>query len=106
MKRSGDSALVVTTDDEERRPLAIVTDADIAQAVADGRDLEATRIGELRTAPPVTVSPDTPVDDAVRTMLLHRIGHLPVVDGGRLVGIIDMADACGVLVGGVGDAPG
>ena len=98
MKRSGDSALVVTTDDAERRPLAIVTEADIAEAVADGRDLEETRITDLRSVPPATVEAGVPVVEAARTMLLHRIRHLPVVDGGRLVGIIDMSDACRSLL--------
>jgi acetylornithine deacetylase len=37
MKKSGGSALVVTTDDGNRRPLGIVTDSDISQAVADER---------------------------------------------------------------------
>src|SRR4051794_39543208 len=44
MKRSGDSALVVTTDDENMRPRAVLTEADITKAVADGLDLEETRI--------------------------------------------------------------
>jgi CBS domain-containing protein len=98
MKRSGDSALVVTTDDAEARPVAIVTDNDIAEAVASGRNLEETRIADLRTAPPVTVEPGTLVVEAARTMLLRRIQHLPVVEAGRLVGIIDMSDACGALL--------
>ena len=98
MKRSGDSALVVTTDDAERRPLAIVTVGDIAEAVADGRDLEETRITDLRSVPPATVEAGVPVVEAARTMLLLRIQHLPVVDGRRLVGIIDMSDACRSLL--------
>jgi CBS domain-containing protein len=100
MKHSGDTALVVTTADEERRPVAIVTDTDITQAVADGRDVEETRIADLRSTPPVTVEPGTPVVEAARTMLLLRIHHLPVVEGGRLVGIIDMSDACRSLLDG------
>jgi CBS domain-containing protein len=100
MKHSGDNALVVTTDDAERRPVAIVTDTDIADAVADGRNLEETHIADLRTTPPVTVEPGTLVVEAARTMLLLRIHHLPVVEGGRLVGIIDMSDACRSLLDG------
>jgi CBS domain-containing protein len=98
MKRSGDSALVVTTDDADRRPVAIVTEGDIAEAVADGRDLEQTRIAELRSVPPATVAADVLVEEAARRMLLLRIHHLPVVDGDRLVGIIDMSDACRSLL--------
>jgi CBS domain-containing protein len=99
MKHSGDSALVVTTTDPDPRPLAVLTDTDISQAVADGRDLEQTRISDLPPRDPVVVDPGTDVVSATRTMLLHHIHHLPVVDGGRLVGIVDMADLCRPLVG-------
>jgi CBS domain-containing protein len=98
MKRSGDTALVVTTDDTERRPLAVLTDTDISQAVADGRNLEETRIHDLPKRDPVVVAPGTDLVTAARTMLLHRIHHLPVVDGGRLVGIVDMSDVCAPLL--------
>src|SRR5690242_19902484 len=80
MMHRGDSALVVTTDDVQHRPLAIVTDADISQVVADGRNLEETRIEDLHRPEPVTVGPHTAPDQALRTMLLHRVHHLPVVD--------------------------
>jgi CBS domain-containing protein len=33
-------------------------------------------------------------------MLLHRIHHLPVVDGGRLVGIVDLSDVCAPMLAG------
>jgi CBS domain-containing protein len=99
MKHSGDNALVVTTNDAIPRPVALVTDTDIAQAVADGRNLEETRISDLARRDPVVVAPGADVVSAVRTMLLHRIHHLPVVDGDRLVGIVDMTDLCRPLVG-------
>ena len=99
MKRSGDTALVVTSDDADRRPLAVLTDTDISQAVADGRNLEETRISDLADRHPVVVERDTDVTQAARTMLLHRIQHLPVVDGGRLVGIVDMSDLCAAVLG-------
>jgi CBS domain-containing protein len=66
--------------------------------VADGRNLEETRIADLGAPPPVTVQPGTPVLEAIQTMLLLRIQHLPVVEDGRLVGMIDMADACRSLL--------
>jgi CBS domain-containing protein len=98
MRHRRSDALVVTTDDEDRRPLAMITDSDITQAVADGSDLEATRIRDLTDRPLVTVDTTTPVDVAARTMLLNRVHHLPVVDGGRLVGVVDMTDLCRALL--------
>ena len=50
MKRANDSALVVTSDDG-RVPIAVITDADMSQAVADGRDLNDTRINQLHLQP-------------------------------------------------------
>ncbi len=99
MKRSGDSALVVTTADEERRPIAIITDTDISQAVADGRNLETTRISDLSTTQPLTVDRDASAEDAIRLMLANGIHHIPVVDGGRLIGIVDMAGVCRAVLG-------
>jgi CBS domain-containing protein len=98
MKRSGDSVLVVTTDDRTRAPLGVVTDADITQAVADGRDLEQVRISDLLARGVVDVAPGTPVDEAARLMLERGLRHLLVVDDG-LVGIIDMMDVCRALMG-------
>jgi CBS domain-containing protein len=99
MKRYDDTALVVTTDDAEHRPLAVVTADDISRAVADGLDLEDTRISTLPGREPVVVTPGTALLAAARTMLLHRIHHVPVVEDGRLVGIVDLADVCAPLVG-------
>jgi CBS domain-containing protein len=96
MKHSGDNALVVTANE---RPVAMVTDTDISQAVADGRNLEEVRISDLPRREPIVVTPDTDVLTATRTMLLHRVHHLPVVDDDRLVGIVDMTDLCRPLVG-------
>jgi CBS domain-containing protein len=98
MRHRRSNALVVTSDDENHRPLAVLTDSDITQAVADGSNLEATRIRDLTDRPLLTVDASTTVDSAARSMLLHRIHHLPVVDGGRLVGIVDMADVCRALL--------
>jgi CBS domain-containing protein len=98
MKRSQDSALVVTTDETGRLPIAVITDADISQAVADGRDLNDTRIHELRLQPVEPVDPDTSVADATERMLAAAQQHLPVVRDGSLVGLIDVVALCGALL--------
>jgi CBS domain-containing protein len=54
---------------------------------------EATvKVRELMTKDPLSVSIDTPVVDARRTMLEHRFRHLLVKDGGRLAGIVTDRD--------------
>jgi CBS domain-containing protein len=99
MKHRGDTALVVTTDDADLRPIALITDADITQAVADGRAMESTRISDLGLTPPLTVESGTSAWDAARLMLSRHIHHLPVVVGGRLVGLVDFSDVCRPLFG-------
>ena len=100
IKRSQDGALVVVTDDDRPRPLGVVTDADISQAVADGHDLERRRISDVLAGRElVTVDPDTPVDAALRRMIGAGVHHLVVVGDGGSDGIVDMTDLCRVLVG-------
>jgi CBS domain-containing protein len=49
-------------------------------------------VREIMTTDPVTVTPGMSVTDAARLMTEHRIGALPVIDGGRLVGIVTEGD--------------
>ena len=99
MKRANDSALVVTSGDG-RVPIAVITDADVSQAVADGRDLNDTRINQLHLRRPTAVQPGTSVAEAAERMLELTTQHLPVMDDGRLVGLIDMVAVCRALLDG------
>jgi CBS domain-containing protein len=99
MKRSHDSALVITSDDHGRTtPIAVITDADISQAVADGKDLNDTRLNQLHLPRPEAVAPDTSVAAAATRMLDGSLMHLPVVEDGRLVGLVDIAHVCRALM--------
>jgi len=97
MKRANDSALIVTSDDG-RVPIAIITDADVSQAVADGHNLNDIRINQLHLSRPVVVTPGTSVAEAAEQMLELALNHLPVMDDGQLVGLIDMAAVCRALL--------
>jgi CBS domain-containing protein len=97
MKRAHDSALVVTTGDG-RVPIAVITDSDVSQAVADGRDLNDTRINELHLNRPSVVHPGTSVAEAAEQMLEQSLMHLPVMEDGQLVGLVDMAAVCRALL--------
>ncbi|MGI8922378.1 MAG: CBS domain-containing protein [Solirubrobacteraceae bacterium] len=57
----------------------------------------ASRVEEMMTADPVTVSPDTPVADAARVIAQRKHNRLPVVDHGRLVGVITRIDVLEAL---------
>jgi acetoin utilization protein AcuB len=49
-------------------------------------------VWDLMTPAPIAVSPETSVDEAHRLMQHHRIGHLPVCEDGRLVGLVNERD--------------
>jgi CBS domain-containing protein len=69
--------------------VGIVTDRDITiRAVAEGRDAKTTKVSEVMSADPVTVTPDTDADEARRVMAEHQVRRLPVVEDGRLLGIV------------------
>jgi CBS domain-containing protein len=98
MKRAGDSALVVTPGDGVGGPVAVITDAHISQAVADGRNLEETRVNQLGLSRPRCVAPSMPVSEAAELMLADRVEHLPVVSEDRVVGLVDMTAVCRILL--------
>jgi CBS domain-containing protein len=97
MKHAGATAITVL-DPRTGEPAGIITEADIAHAVADGKDVNSTRIYELMTARPTVISTTTSVRDAARVMTSGHFRHLPVVDDARLVGIVDISDVCLALL--------
>ena len=50
------------------------------------------QVGQVMTAPAITVTSDTPVLSALSLMTKRRIRHLPVVDDGRLAGFVSIGD--------------
>lgn len=97
MKHARASALLVV-DAQTGQPKGILTEADIAGAVADGKDLNQVRIGGLMTIRPTVINPATSVRDAARIMTRGHFRHLPVSGDSGLVGILDIADVCRALI--------
>ena len=74
---------------DDGRLVGIVTDRDIVvRAIAAGKEPKRTRISEIMSADPITVRPDDSVNDAEQAMRERQVRRLPVVEDGRLVGII------------------
>lgn len=54
--------------------------------------LESTRVNAAMSSPVISVGPNSTVQEAARLMLLHKVGGLPVIDNGKLVGIVTTID--------------
>jgi CBS domain-containing protein len=89
--RDGDvGALIVV---ENGSVAGIVTDRDIVvRAIADGKDPGSTRVSDVATMNPVTLTVDQTVEDAIRTMREQDIRRIPVVQDGRPAGIVSLGD--------------
>jgi CBS domain-containing protein len=80
---------------EDDRLKGMLTDRDIVvKVVAKGKDPASVKAGELGQgdAKTVTIGADDPIDEALRTMIDHKVRRLPVIDGRQMVGIISQAD--------------
>ncbi len=97
MKHAGVTALVVL-DAQVGQPIGIITEADIAHAVADGKDVNSTRISALMTARPTVIGTTTSVRAAADVMTSGHFRHLPVMGDAGLVGIVDITDVCRALL--------
>jgi len=58
----------------------------------EGEASLAKPVGEVMTAPPITVSPSTRIDEALELMTRRRIRHLPVVENGSMCGFVSIGD--------------
>jgi CBS domain-containing protein len=73
--------------------VGIVTERDYLRRVAlEGRTDTETAVREIITSPLIVVTPETAVDECMALMTNRRIRHLPVVDGGEVVGMISIGD--------------
>jgi CBS domain-containing protein len=88
-KRIG--AVVVT--DADGGVCGIISERDLARGLADhGANLLRMRVGDLMTREVSTCSPDDGIDRLMQQMTEGRFRHLPVVEDGRMIGIISIGD--------------
>lgn len=72
MQHAGETALVVVDNEQARRPVGLVTETDIVQIVADGKDPDNIRIPTLMSRHPTVVRTSATVSDAARAMVAGR----------------------------------
>ena len=78
---------------EGGRIVGIFSERDaLYQLARDGAAMLDASVGDVMTAPPITVEPQTGVMDALGLMTRRRIRHLPVVSGGALIGFVSIGD--------------
>jgi CBS domain-containing protein len=78
---------------EDERLVGMITDRDITtRVVAESAAPETTSVGDVYSRTLISVQPDDGLDDALRLMARHQVRRLPVVENGRLVGVVAQAD--------------
>ena len=97
MKHAGTTALLVV-DAQSGQPLGIITEADVAHAIADGQDVNDTWVGAVMTTRPAVVTTAS-IRDAAKLMTARHLRHLPVAGGAGLLGVVDIIDVCRALLG-------
>ena len=96
MKHAGTTALVVA-DAQTGQSAGIITETDIAHAIADGKDINDVWAGAvISTRPALTTT--TSIRDAAKIMTSRHYRHLPVTGGTGLLGVADIIDVCQALI--------
>ena len=91
LMREGDIGSLPITEDEKL--VGMITDRDITtRVVAEAADPSTTSVGDVYSRDLISVEPDSDLEQAVELMARHQVRRLPVVEDGRLVGIVAQAD--------------
>ena len=97
MKHAGTTALIVV-DMQTGQPAGIITPADIARAVADGKDINDIWVDAVMTTRPA-VTTTTTIRDTATIMTTRHFRHLPVAGDTGLLELVDITDVCRALLG-------
>ena len=90
MTDKGVSSLIVLSGDQ---PIGIVTERDFIKKIClKELQLSQVQIGEIMSKIRTFANPDTSIEVAVQRMINNRIRRLPVIDNGKLVGIVTVTD--------------
>ena len=91
LKEKNIGAIVITTDDG--RIAGILSERDVVRGLPEhGADLLALRVKDRMTSEVTTCNLDERIDDVMKLMTQGRFRHLPIVEEGRLAGIISIGD--------------
>ena len=96
MKHAGTTALIVV-DAQTGQPAGIITEADVAHAIADGKDVNDVWVDAVMTTRPAVIT-TTSIRDAAKIMTARHLRHLPVAGDAGLLGVVDIIDVCRALI--------
>lgn len=84
--------------DADGKLIGMLTDRDIVvRGVAAGSDLSTAMAGEFAAGEPLTITPDSSAEVALQVMSQNQVRRLPVVEDGRMVGMISQQDIAAAL---------
>lgn len=89
--------------DESDELVGMITQSDLLFGMmtrSDGDEGEGARVGQVMTSPPVAAPTDIDVTELCALMWRLHIHHIPIVDGGQVVGIVSSLDLCRVFAEG------
>jgi CBS domain-containing protein len=96
MKHAGTTALVVA-DAQTGQMVGIITEADIAHAIADGKDVNDVWVDAVMTTRPAVFT-TTCIRDVAKIMTTTHFRHLPVAGDSGLLGVVDITAVCRALI--------
>ena len=97
MKHTGETALMVV-DTRTDQVMGIITEGDVAGAVADGQDVNDVRVHAAMTTRPAVIGTATSIRAAAEMMTSGHFRHLAVVGTAGLLGMVDINDVCRALI--------
>ncbi len=89
MKERARGSLVVV---DGGKPVGIITERDFVRRVIAENKSTATKIGDIMSEPLITVGPEATISSAANIMYKNGIRRLPVIEGGRLLGMVTSTD--------------
>ena len=98
MKHAATSALMVV-DTRTGQTVGIITERDVAHAVADGKDVNDVRVHAAMASRRAVIDATTTIREAAKIMTSGHFRHLPVVGRAGLLGVVDINDVCQALIG-------
>jgi len=79
--------------EEEEKVIGIVTERDfLKRVIEDSKDPEKTKVSEIMSNPLIVGSVEMKLEDVIKQMFTWKIKKLPIVENGRLVGLVTLTD--------------